>query len=84
MRIAISNRKALYEWKLYLFVVPSLFLVVLFSYWPTISAVYHSFFRWRGGDAKEFVGWGNFREVLGTGSSGLRSGWWPSWSRPIS
>jgi raffinose/stachyose/melibiose transport system permease protein len=39
MRIAISNRKALYEWKLYLFVVPSLFLVVLFSYWPTISAV---------------------------------------------
>jgi len=67
MRIAISNRKALYEWKLYLFVVPSLFLVVLFSYWPTISAVYHSFFRWRGGDAKEFVGWGNFREVLGDG-----------------
>jgi ABC-type sugar transport system permease subunit len=67
MRIAISNRKALREWQIYLFVVPSLFVVLIFSYWPTFSAVYHSFFRWSGGDAKEFIGLTNFKQALDDG-----------------
>lgn len=61
----VYGRKALLEWKLYLFLIPSLLMVGVFSYFPTVSAVYHSFFRWSGGDAKEFVGFDNFRDVLG-------------------
>jgi raffinose/stachyose/melibiose transport system permease protein len=56
----VSNKKALHEWKLYLFILPSLIAVGLFAYFPAISAVYHSFFRWSGGDVKEFIGLQNF------------------------
>ncbi len=64
MPLPISPKKALLEWKLYLFIVPSLVAVGLFSYFPAASAIYHSFFRWSGGDVKEFVGFGNFVAVL--------------------
>jgi ABC-type sugar transport system permease subunit len=62
---AISSSKALREWRLYWFVVPSLLLVCTFSYFPAVSAIYHSFFDWQGGEAKYFVGWENFRRALG-------------------
>ncbi len=65
MATTISRRKALYEWRLYLFVVPSLFFVLLFAYFPAVSAVYHSFFFWQGGEAKRFVALKNFRDALG-------------------
>jgi ABC-type sugar transport system permease subunit len=60
MAIKVSARKALLEWKLYLFVVPSLVFVAVFAYFPVFSAIYHSFFDWQGGDAKVFVGLKNF------------------------
>jgi raffinose/stachyose/melibiose transport system permease protein len=63
----ISNKKALAEWKLYLFLVPSLFLILIFSYYPAISAIYHSFFRWNGGDSKEFIGFDNFKQIFKDG-----------------
>lgn len=53
-------KKALHEWKLYLFILPSLLLIATFSYFPAFSAVYHSFFDWQGGDYKEYIGWDNF------------------------
>lgn len=59
----ISIRKALNEWKLYLFIVPSVLFVATFSYFPAISAIYHSFFDWQGGDAKQFVGTANFERL---------------------
>ena len=65
MATTISRRKALHEWRLYLFVVPSLFFVLLFAYFPAVSAVYHSFFFWQGGEAKRFVALKNFRDALG-------------------
>jgi len=61
----ISRTKALREWKLYLFVVPSLLLVLVFSYYPSISAIYHSFFEWGGHESKRFIGFDNFRRALG-------------------
>ena len=64
MSLPISPRKALHEWKLYFFVLPSLLLVATFAYFPAASAVYHSFFTWHGGNAKRFVGWRNFREAM--------------------
>lgn len=64
MAIPISNKKALLEWKLYLFLIPSLVLILVFSYYPAISAIYHSFFRWNGGDSKEFIGIENFVKIF--------------------
>lgn len=59
----LSRQKALREWRLYLFVIPSLLLIATFSYFPAASAVYHSFFEWQGGDTKQFVGLENFRRA---------------------
>lgn len=60
----ISTRKALHEWKLYLLVVPSILFVGLFSYFPAISAIYHSLFEWQGGEFKQFLGLGNFKRAF--------------------
>lgn len=64
MPIPLSKQKALNEWRLYLFILPAVLLVGIFCYFPAISAVYHSFFRWSGGDAKEFIGLSNYRDIL--------------------
>ena len=63
MALLISRQKALREWKLYFFVLPTLLLVGVFAYFPAASAIYHSFFEWAGGDAKQFVGLGNFQRA---------------------
>jgi len=63
MSFPISGKKAAREWRLYLFVVPALVMVGLFAYFPAASAVFHSFFSWQGGAAKQFLGWGNFQRA---------------------
>ncbi len=65
MALPITRKKALNEWKLYFFVIPSFLLIAIFAYYPTLSAIYHSFFRWGGGDTKEFIGLENFSNALG-------------------
>ncbi len=52
-------------WPVYLFVLPSVLLVALFSYFPAASAFYHAFFRWNGEDINYYVGDLNFRRALG-------------------
>lgn len=64
MQRSISVRKALYEWKLYLFILPSLLLLAIFAYYPAVSAIYHSLFKWSGNDTMRFVGLDNFRAIL--------------------
>lgn len=64
MSTTLSYKKALLEWKLYLFLLPSLLLVITFSYFPATSAIYHAFFEWQGGDFKQFIGLDNFRRIL--------------------
>ena len=64
MALPITRQKALREWKLYFFVVPSLVLVLVFAYFPAASAVYHSFFEWAGGEDKQFIGFANFQRAL--------------------
>jgi len=49
----------------YLLVLPAIILVAVFSYFPAVSAVYHSFFEWSGDTEKRFVGLDNFRRLLG-------------------
>ncbi|MBC8010382.1 MAG: sugar ABC transporter permease [Burkholderiales bacterium] len=65
MALPLSRQKALREWKLYLFIVPSLLLVATFAYFPAASAIYHSFFDWQGGDNKQLVGLANFQRAFG-------------------
>src|SRR5688572_24604414 len=65
MALPISRQKALKEWRLYLFIIPSMLLIATFSYFPAVSAVYHSFFDWQGGDFKQFLGLDNFKRALG-------------------
>ncbi len=65
MPTTISKKKVLKEWKLYLFILPSFLFIGLFAYYPALSAVYHSFFSWSGGDTKEFIGLDNFSRILG-------------------
>jgi ABC-type sugar transport system permease subunit len=48
---------------LFFFVMPALLMVMVFSYYPVVSAVYHSFFDWQGGEVKRFIGFGNFIRV---------------------
>ena len=63
MAPTLSRQKVLREWRLYFFVVPSLVMVLTFAYFPAASAVYHSFFDWSGGDAKQFISWDNFKRA---------------------
>ena len=65
MATPISTAKALREWRLYCFLLPSLAMIAIFAYFPAASAVWNSFFDWQGGDAKQFTGWDNFRRAWG-------------------
>ena len=53
-RIWISRR-------LYLYILPTILLLVTFSYWPAISALYHAFFEWDPFGKSDWVGMDNFR-----------------------
>ncbi|OGV72158.1 MAG: hypothetical protein A3K18_21135 [Lentisphaerae bacterium RIFOXYA12_64_32] len=53
-----------YHWEIYLFVVPTLFLMALFQYYPALSGVFHSFYRWNGSDISEYVGWRNYVKLM--------------------
>jgi raffinose/stachyose/melibiose transport system permease protein len=49
---------------LYLLVIPSLILVILFLYYPAFSAIFHSFTWWKVLYQTEWIGLDNFREML--------------------
>ncbi len=48
---------------IYLFLLPTFLLLGIFTFYPIVSAFWHSFFRWNG-MTSEFVGLGNFREMF--------------------
>lgn len=54
-----------HRWPLYLLLLPSLAFICTFSYFPAISAVYHSLYRWDGDEVEVFIGLDNFEEALG-------------------
>ena len=53
-----------YHWPIYWFVLPTIILVGLFQYYPAASGAFHSFFRWNGADIAEFIGLGNYRDLV--------------------
>jgi raffinose/stachyose/melibiose transport system permease protein len=44
----------------YLYVLPTFILLLVFMYYPSLSAIYHSFFIWDGATQAKFTGLGNF------------------------
>lgn len=50
--------------EMYLFILPTLLLLGLFVYYPAASGVFHSFYRWNGADIAEYVGLGNYLDLL--------------------
>lgn len=58
-------------WKskwIYLLMLPSFALLFLFSLYPSIAAVFNSFYEYELGKPKVFVGWGNYEELFVTNS----------------
>jgi len=49
----------------YLFLVPAVLLILMFRAVPAGSALYHSFTRWNGITAPQYVGLANFARLLG-------------------
>ena len=49
---------------LYLALAPALALLLVFEWYPALSAFYNSFFLWNGGKLHKFVGWENYRYLF--------------------
>ncbi len=58
------NRRAAVKWGIYLFIVPTILLLIVFNYYPFVSAFYHSLFDWDGVNSR-FIGLQNFQSILG-------------------
>lgn len=48
----------------YLFLLPSLILLGVFAFYPTLFALYMSFHRWRILGEAQFIGWENYLQVI--------------------
>jgi ABC-type sugar transport system permease subunit len=61
-----SLRKQIWEARwCYIFMTPSLILAAMFTFYPLVASWYFSFLDWSGfTDAKEWVGFDNYREVV--------------------
>jgi raffinose/stachyose/melibiose transport system permease protein len=57
----------------YLMVLPTLLFLLVFQYYPAISGLYRSLFKWSAGLPGEFVGLGNFVELFTTDRVFVRS-----------
>ncbi len=60
----ITWSKIKYHWEIYLFALPTLFLIGLFLYYPASQGIFHSFFRWNGAEISEYVGWENYLDLI--------------------
>jgi len=61
----ISWRNLRENWIVFLFLVPTVLGVAIFSYIPAIEALRHSFYNWDGAFTEEFTGLDNLRRILG-------------------
>lgn len=54
-------------WKgkfIYLVMLPSLALLIVFCYYPAIASIFNAFYDYSAGSAKVFVGLDNFKEII--------------------
>lgn len=47
------------HWRCYVYLLPTFLLLVVFSYYPPVSAMYHAFFSWNGANVENFNGFSN-------------------------
>jgi raffinose/stachyose/melibiose transport system permease protein len=47
----------------YLLLLPTFLLILIFNYYPALSALYHSLFEWNGANLKQFIGLDNFIQM---------------------
>ncbi len=59
-------RQVRHHWQIYLFILPTLMAIGLFIYYPAMSGIVHSFFRWNGADVSEWQGLGNYADLMGS------------------
>lgn len=59
-----SLGRFLRDWTYVKWLVITVSLLLLFSYFPASSAIFHAFFRWNGSDISEFIGLRNFQQIL--------------------
>jgi len=48
----------------YAMLLPAILLLIMFMYYPSLSALYYSFTDWNGLDKPEFVGFHNYKELI--------------------
>jgi len=56
--------KVKHHWEIYLFILPAIAMIALFQYYPALSGVFHSFYRWNGADISEYVGFKNYFQLF--------------------
>jgi len=59
-KFKIGLRQIKYNWQVYFFILPALTLILIFSYYPAASGIFHSFFFWNGQDISYFTGFENY------------------------
>lgn len=61
---AHSLRRLRYSWPLYFLLLPTVVLVIVFCYIPSVDAIIYSFYRWDGAFIKEFRGFDNYTRAI--------------------
>ncbi|GIP14875.1 sugar ABC transporter permease [Paenibacillus montaniterrae] len=58
------RNKSLYSWA-YLFMLPQLLMLAVFTIYPIVMSYVYSFYDWSGiGPLQQFIGWDNFYSVM--------------------
>jgi len=60
----IGWKQVRYHWQIYFFIIPTLISIGLFIYYPAMSGIFHSFFRWNGADIAEPLGFTNYIDLV--------------------
>lgn len=61
---ASVGKKLYVSKKAYAFLLPLFFFLILFSYFPAFSGIYHSFFDWKDTGESVFIGFANYKELF--------------------
>ena len=48
----------------YLFLLPIFTLMIIFKYIPFVNAIITSFYKWNGGNVREFIGLKNYTDLI--------------------
>ncbi|RAV19669.1 carbohydrate ABC transporter permease [Paenibacillus contaminans] len=66
MRAGYSRLRSRNNLIAFLFLLPTLVMLLVFNYYPAIGAFFYSFTSWNGFNAPKFIGFSNFTEMFGT------------------